>query len=315
MISRRLSCAIGIVLAAISLAACQPTDPDPSADTGSRQATEVSSDVYVVEILARDYAFVGPAEISSGWTTFRLTNEGTEHHFLFLSLLPDGKMFDDYVAEVALPFDSVWHELRDGTIDKPEAGAMLGRLLPEWFGSVKPMGGPGLVAAGGVAQTSVELEPGVYVMECYVKTPDGEFHGMLGMARPLTVTSDASGALEPQADIEITLSNYDLRIRGDMTAGEHTVAVHFQEHPNYGLGNDVHLVRLEDGTDTEQVVRWMDWMNVDGLRAPGPAQFVGGTHEMPVGYTAYFTVNLAPGRYAWIAESTAEGMVREFTIE
>ena len=36
----------------------------------------------------------------------------------------------------------------------------------------------------------------------------------------------------------------------------------------------------------------------------------------PVGHTAYFTVNLEPGRYAWIAESAAaQGMVREFTVQ
>jgi len=66
----------------------------------------------------------------------------------------------------------------------------------------------------------------------------------------------------------------------------------------------------------DEVVEWMDWMNVDGLRAPSPAAFVGGIHEMPAGYTAFFTVDLEPGRYAWIAESGAElGMVNEFTIE
>jgi len=35
-----------------------------------------------------------------------------------------------------------------------------------------------------------------------------------------------------------------------------------------------------------------------------------------VGYTAYFTVTLEPGRYAWISESSAAlGMVKEFTVE
>ncbi|MGB5304203.1 MAG: hypothetical protein WBP17_13740, partial [Gemmatimonadota bacterium] len=84
----------------------------------------------------------------------------------------------------------------------------------------------------------------------------------------------------------------------------------------YGLGNDVHVVRLDEGTDLDEVIAWMDWMNVDGLRAPSPATFLGGVHEMPAGYTAFFTVDLEPGRYAWIAESgAARGMVEEFTVE
>jgi hypothetical protein len=139
---------------------------------------------------------------------------------------------------------------------------------------------------------------------------------MLGMARQLTVTSDPSGASAPEADLEITLSNLELAIEGDVTGGDQTVAVHFEEHPEFGLGNDVHVVRLEDGTDLDDVASWMDWMNVDGLREPAPAAFVGGAHEMPVGHTSYFTVDLTPGRYAWIAESAADkGMVREFAID
>ena len=43
---------------------------------------------------------------------------------------------------------------------------------------------------------------------------------------------------------------------------------------------------------------------------------VTGTQEMPVGHTAYFTVELESGRYAWISESTAAlGMVKEFTVK
>ena len=315
MIVRRHHLALGTALAVASLTACQPADDGQPVDASSPAATASSSTAHVVEVTARDYAFDGPDEIPSGWTTFRLKNEGKEHHFLFLSRLPEGKTLEDYMKEIAQPFDSVWHELESG-LGKAEAGALLGQLLPQWYGSVKPMGGPGLVAAGGVAQTSVKLEPGTYVMECYVKTPDGKFHGMLGMTRGLTVTGDHSDAPEPEADLAITLSNFEFTVEGDVTAGEQTVAVHFQEHPEIGLGNDVHVVRLDDDTDMDVVISWMDWMNVEGLRELAPAAFVGGTHEMPVGHTAYFTVDLAPGRYAWIAESAAhKGMVREFAID
>ncbi len=315
MIVRRHHLAVGTALAVASLTACQPADDGQPADASSPAATVSPTTAHIVEVTARDYAFDGPDEIPSGWTTFRLKNEGKEHHFLFLSRLPEGRTFEDYMKEIAQPFDSVWHELESG-LGKAEAGALLGQLLPQWYGSVKPMGGPGLVAAGGVAQTSVKLEPGTYVMECYIKTPDGKFHGMLGMTRGLTVTGDPSGAPEPEADLALTLSNFKLAVEGDVTAGEQTVAVHFQEHPEIGLGNDVHVVRLDVDTDMDEVIAWMDWMNVEGLREPAPAAFVGGVHEMPVGHTAYFTVDLTPGRYAWIAESAADkGMVREFAID
>jgi hypothetical protein len=162
MTARRHYLAVGTVLAATSLVACQPADNGQPAEAGSEAATETSPGAHVVEVIARDYAFDAPAEIPSGWTTFRLKNEGKEHHFLLLQHLPEGKTLEEYMEEVALPFDSVWHELKRG-LGKAEAGALLGQLLPEWFASVKQMGGPGLVAPGGVAQTSVKLEPGTYV--------------------------------------------------------------------------------------------------------------------------------------------------------
>lgn len=310
----RLHFAAGLIAAA-SLAACQQADTDQPAGAASETAGEASPSAHVVEVTARDYAFDSPDEIPSGWTTFRLKNEGNEHHFLLLQRLPEGKTLEVYKEEIAQPFDSVWHELESG-LGKAEAGALLGQLLPEWWVSVRQMGGPGFVAPGGIAETSVKLEPGTYVMECYVKTADGKFHSMLGMARELTVTGEDSGASPPEADLEIALSNFEMAIDGDATAGQQTVAVHFREHPEYSLGNDVHVVRLEDDTELDEVIAWMDWMNVDGLREPAPAAFIGGAHEMPVGHTSYFTVNLTPGRYAWIAESAADkGMVLEFAIE
>lgn len=316
MIVRRYRFSIYVVFAVAGLAACQPADRDGPAEESAIVADTPPAGAFVAEYTARDYAFVGPAELPSGWVTIRMANAGLEHHFVFLTLLPEGKTMEDYVSDVGMPFDSVWHQLRSGAVDKAGAGAMLGELLPEWYADAASMGGPGLVAPGGVGQATMRLAPGNYVMECYVKTPDGEFHVALGMAMPLTVTAEDSGASPPTPDLEITLFNSVIEVEGTPTAGQQTVAVHFDEHPQYGPGNDVHVVRLDEGTDLDEIVQWMDWMNVDGLRAPSPATFVGGIHEMPAGYTAFFTVDLEPGHYAWIAESGAAlGMVEEFTVE
>jgi hypothetical protein len=91
------------------------------------------------------------------------------------------------------------------------------------------------VAPGGFSQASAKLDPGTYVIECYVKTPDGEFHASLGMVRPMTVTDASSGAPAPQADLEMTLSNYDIAIEDEIAPGEHTIPVHFEE-PGSGPG-------------------------------------------------------------------------------
>jgi hypothetical protein len=315
MVPRRLRPVFGIVLAAASFSACQSDDRGQS-DDHAAQSDGGAAKAAVVEVITADFAFHAPSEIPSGWTTFLTKNEGHEHHFFLLNQLPEGKTFEDYQKEVASPFDDVWHALKTGVADKAEAGQMLGSLLPAWYASVRQMGGPGLLAPGLAVRTTAKLDPGSYVMECYVKTADGTFHSSLGMQRPITVTEADSGGSPPEADIEIMLYNFVISVEGEATPGEHTVAVHFEEHPEFGLGNDVHLVRLHDGMSLDEVVQWMDWMNLGGLRAPSPAIFLGGTQEMPVGYTAYFTVNLEPGRYAWISESAAgQGMVKEFTVE
>jgi hypothetical protein len=51
--------------------------------------------------------------------------------------------------------------------------------------------------------------------------------------------------------------------------------------------------------------------------SPAPAEFLGGTNEMPAGATSYFNVTLEPGDYAWIAEVSRageKGMLVRFTV-
>lgn len=47
-----------------------------------------------------------------------------------------------------------------------------------------------------------------------------------------------------------------------------------------------------------------------------PTAFEGGDQEMPKEYTAYLTIDLEPGHYAWISQLTAgQGLVKEFTLD
>ena len=270
--------------------------------------------VYV-EVVAQDFKFLVADEIPSGWNTFKFINAGHAEHFFLLNKLPEDIDFQAYRNEVVIPFEIVFDSLKAG-VSKADAGAMLGSMIPAWyFEDVKAMGGPGIVSAGGTAQTTIELAPGNYVMECYIKEK-GVFHTSLGMISPIKVTHESNGATQPHANLEITLTNYNMDIKGKVKAGENTVAVHFKEHPEIGLGNDVQLIRVEENTNMDEVIYWLDWMNIEGMQSPAPVEFLGGTQEMPVGYTVYFTVDLAPGSYAWIAETTAaQGMVAPFDIE
>lgn len=295
-----------------------------SSGCSERDSAPVRSgdDLNVVDVTARGLEFEAPDEILSGWTTFRFNNESGMIHFAVLQRLPEGIALKDHQEQVAPVFQKGMDLLNAGETDA--AMEKFGEL-PEWFGQIVFMSGPGLTSAGQTAETSVYLEPGTYLLECYVKT-NGVFHSYnpspsaYGMVHELTVTEESSNAAEPSATLTITLSNArGVEVQGDPTPGEHTVAVYFEDqqiHENF-LGHDVHLVRLENDTDIEELAIWMDWSQPTGLETPAPAEFLGGTHEMPAGGTAYFTVHLEPGRYAWIAEvpmPAEKGMLKTFTV-
>jgi hypothetical protein len=276
----------------------------------------------VVEVTARGLEFEAPDEILSGWATFRLNNESGMIHFATLQRLPEGIALKDHQEQVAPVFQKGMDLLNAG-----EADAAMEKFgeIPEWVGQVVFMSGPGLTSVGHTAETSVYLEPGTYLLECYVKT-NGVFHSYnpspsaYGMVHEITVMEESSNAAEPRATLTITLSSArGIEVQGDPTPGEHTVAVYFEDqqiHENF-LGHDVHLARLENDTDIEELAIWMDWTQPTGLEIPSPVEFLGGTHEMPAGGTAYFTVRLEAGDYAWIAEvpsPSEKGMLKTFTV-
>jgi hypothetical protein len=301
---------ITLIMVLAMLLSCESESPTSTPDVVEVTAT--------FDVDTKKHRFVTDVdEIPSGWTTFRLINASPNIHFLVLELLPGTRTVEDSVREV-IP---VFQQAMD-LINKGQAEDGMARLanLPEWFGDVRFMGGPGLVSPGQSSEATVYLEPGNYVMECYIKTAEGTFHSTMGMIRGLTVTQERSEAVSPgNVDIEMTLTNDGFGLSADVGPGRQTIAVHFAETNPPLLGNDVHLVRLDEDTDIRRVATWMDWSQPGGLVSdPGstvPFQFMGGTHEMPNGSTAYFTVDLTPGQYAWISERPAnDPLYEEFVV-
>jgi len=257
-----------------------------------------------------------PEEISSGWTTFRYENRSNATHFFVLERMPEGRTVEDSRREVVPVFDAAMKLIMEGD---PAAGFAQFANLPAWYGDVMFVGGPGLVAPGNTGLTTVRLDPGTYVIECYVKAPDGTFHTSMGMIEGLTVTDESSGGREPRADFAVTISDAGIELSGDPKPGMRTFSVHFAQQTvqPHGLGYDVHLVRLERDTDLTALGAWMNWSVPSGLTTPAPAEFLGGSQEMPAGSTAYVTALLTPGRYALVAEipdPAAKNMLRTFSV-
>lgn len=260
-----------------------------------------------MEVTATGLSFDAPEEVASGWVTVRFHNRSAMTHFALVERLPAGIGVKEQQEQVAPPFQEGMNLLNAG---EPEAAMKAFGTLPDWFGQIVFMGGPGLTGPGHTSEATVYLEPGTYMLECYVKT-NGVFHSYnpdslaFGMVHQFVVTEAPSGAAEPVADLEMTLSSTrGIEITGEPTPGRHVVAVHFEDQKVYEnfVRHDVHLVHLAGDTDMDTLVAWMDWMAKTGLQTPAPAEFVGGLNEMPAGTTAYMTVDLEPGHYAWISE-------------
>lgn len=279
-------------------------------------------------------------EISAGWTTFQFRNASPFDHFFMIYRIPEiaieaveranEPLVDLWFRAIAKPFQKEYDPYIRGEITYAEFADNLGAAIMEngsWFfdPGALPNGGPGFTAAGRISSTTVYLEPGEYVIECYVKNEDEQFHSYLGMLEHLKVSEAESGSNKPVATASLRISSENgIELDKELHAGEHVIEIYFEDQVTYAhmLGHNVQLVKLSDSSDEELLDRlagWMDWTKKGSLvnRAPGGAEFMGGVMEMTEGSTAYFNVTLEPGEYAWIAEvpdPASHDMLKSFRI-
>lgn len=274
-------------------------------------------------------------EVASGWTTFQFDNQTDHTHFVYSSKVPQQAiddanaegmdLLDFWIETVTKPFQY----LMDGYVEEKERDSaddtdIYDSLFPPWIGKVTYYGGPGLTSGHRSSTSTVALDPGEYIVECYVKDSENDFHSYNGMIDLLSVTDDESDAVEPDSTLDLTLNNNGIDVPDTVRPGQHIVGVEFAEQQLYlqSIGHDVHLIRFDEGTDTGDVNGWMSWADPTQLISDedGPQTFLGGvsdiwTADLP--RTGYFHVNLKPGDYAWVAEvpdPAGKGMLQEFTV-
>jgi len=291
---------------ALMMLSCTPDERAETEDIATRPTLVEVRAIY--DVTNNRHLFETDTDsIPSGWTTFRLVNASPMLHFLFLDHLPGDRTSQHLLAEISPIFQQAADLI---AADKSEEGMGKFAELPAWFNDLIFRGGPGFVSPGRTTEATLYMEPGNYVMECYIKTADGVFHWNLGMYADLRVTEDVSKATPPESPtIEITITDQGLEVDREVVAGKHLVAVHFDQDTPALVAKDVHVVRVDEEVDLEKVAIWMDFMQPDGQIStsdnPAPAMFLGGVHEMPQGNIAYFDINLPPGQYAWISEQPA----------
>lgn len=273
----------------------------------------------VVGIVTETMEFQMPDTIASGWNTWLYNNKSTQTHFILIDDYPEGITLDSVKQRVLPVFGNGMSLINEG---KTEAGFAEFGKFPKWFSKVKWPGGVGFISPGRTAVTTLKLDPGYYLVECYVKMNTGMFHTNMGMIKELIVVDKKSTLKEPVADVAINISSESgIVLEPPVSPGKYTFSVHYLDQIAYAnfLGHDVNLVKLENNADEKVLEAWMDWRDPKGLIEPAPKGFIflGGVNDMPKGGKAYFTAKLEPGKYALISEvpmASEKNLLKTFVI-
>ncbi len=275
------------VLVVLALAACgEGATPTPlPTPTPVPQINEVS-------FTAIDFDYTGPSSIPAGMTRISLANEGQELHHQQLIKLPEGTSSEDLLAALA-----------QGPGAPPPPG-------------IESAGGVSVLAPGGSGTATLNLQPGNYVMLCFVPNGEGVPHFALGMATSLTVTAATSPlAAEPDSDLTVDMFDFGFKLSEPITAGVQTIRV-----TNSGpQDHEAFLVQLAPGATA------MDFLAAfePGAQGPPPGLPLGGFQSITNGGGGFFTADFAPGNYALVcfvedvasgAPHAVLGMIEEFTI-
>lgn len=304
------------ILPAIFMVAFLASCDSSKQNSNDAEPASTGSEVSIVTELMD---FQMPDEIKSGWNTFVYSNKSLEPHFFLLEKYPEGKSLSDAEEFVVPVFQNGMNLINEGKMD--EAMAEFGKL-PEWFGQIVFTGGSGLVSQNQESRTTLKLDPGYYLIECYVKMPNGMFHTSMGMLEEFTVTDEVSETQPPEVDYQVQISSEGgISLDGEIGAGEHTFSVEFIDqivHENF-VGHDVNLVKMADNADVSVLEKWINWSDPKGLISPAPEgfTFLGGVNDMPAGGIGYFTANIEPGKYCLISEvpnTSQKNMLVEFVV-
>ena len=280
---------------------------NPKSEKSKLESGTIDKTSGMVNILTRGMEFISKDTLNSGWNTLTYSNESKEVHFILLDLYPTGKTALDTKNDILPPFEEGMKNILDGDMDN--AVLAFGKL-PEWFQKVRYMGGTGLISPKNTAKSTVFLEPGLYIMECYVKMIDGTWHTSHGMYKQIMVTENKTLLQPPKATVHVNISSTTgIALKDSISSGKQIFQVQFEDQTVYEhfLGHDINLVRYDDSAELPDLLEWLNWMNPMGLRSPAPNgfTFLGGMNNLPGGTTGYFEVDLTPGNYILVSEVPA----------
>jgi hypothetical protein len=242
-----------------------------------------------LRVVSSDFAFRAPARVRPGVNRVTLVNRGRDVHHLVIARLTD-------------------------SLDAQQAFQLIVENKPA-PSEVHDVGGPNATAPGDSSVAWVLLEPGRYMLSCWITAPDGRLHIMKGMFAQIEVAGVPLRTPQPRATLRITAREYSLETSRSIGRGVTTI-----EFVNDGTQeHDLQFVRLAPGASATRVAERVEG-DTAALRG---AEFVGGVSGVGPGRRAWTRIMLKPGRYALFCFVPDEkdgkahfrhGMLREFVV-
>ncbi len=302
----------------LTLFACKTKEKDTKEETVKTEKSPM--DLGEVHISTQSMEFFVADTLYSGWNTLIYENKSPEVHFVLMDLYPEGITIANTKAELLPPFDDGMRLIMENKMDS--AMTAFGKI-PEWFQQVEFMGGTGLVSPKHTVKSTVYLEPGRYIMECYVKMFNGEWHTSHGMLKEIIVSKKTTNLNPPTPTASIDISSTNgIILKDSISSGNQIFQTNFIDQKMYEnfVGHDVNLVRYDNTASMDSLIQWMNWMNPKGLRTPAPKgfTFLGGMNNLPAGSKGFFEADLVPGNYILISEVPAadeKKLLYKFSID
>jgi uncharacterized cupredoxin-like copper-binding protein len=298
-----LAIAVATTLCACSQKEAAKPDTTKVAQTSAPGATSASlasfdPATHVAVVHGKDFSFDAPDSITAGWTTFRFVNDGPSLHHLQIVRLDSGKTVADFGAAM---------EAMNKNHTPP----------PAW---IVDAGGPNAPNPTAESNAAIDMQPGNYVLLCFVDIPNHVPHFTKGMIRPLKVTAAVGApAAAPTADVTVALADYSFTTTGALTAGKHTFKV-VNKGPQT---HEVELFRLAPGKTMKDFNAFVENAYASKAEGPPPVDALGGIAGETPGTTEYFTADLTPGNYVLLCfvpdakdgkAHLEHGMVKEFKV-
>ena len=254
-----LTTVVGLIMGSIAAVTIAVSGSD-----GITGAPASAAKPRVVRVIVEDFKFDAPDVIPAGLTEFRFLNKGPALHHMALLKLNGGKTVDDLTAALSKPGP-----------------------LPSW---AEEMGGPNAPGPGMEANATMTLQPGNYVLICFVDL-GGPPHFMKGMVRPLRVVpAKGPSAPKPKEDVTMTLLDYTFKLSAPIRPGKRTIRVHNAAAQHH----EVELVELAPGVSLGDFMKWME----TGMPGAPLGKAIGGIAGLEPRMSQYVTADFAAGNYA-----------------